>query len=276
MNFPDDDLLELVGRLDPVRDELPPDPGSDRYRSILAVATRRRQRRWPRVAGVAAATAIVVTSAVALWPPGDGHSAAAAVRRAAEALDDVRSFEVEGTEVLPDIATTTFAVHIDGDDFEAVNESSSADGHVEEWTITAVDGVGYLTADGRTERFPLRPADGLDVPYGELSAALIAALDGADVTDGGTETVDDVVTTRYDIALSDGSTAALGALRPLLPEFDGPQDIVQLSVWIADNHLHRLETAYRDGRQIRITLFNLNRDIAITAPPGPYIEPSDD
>jgi hypothetical protein len=43
-------------------------------------------------------------------------------------------------------------------------------------------------------------------------------------------------------------------------------------VWIADDHIRRIEIAHSDGATTRMAFSNLNGDITITPPPGPYVE----
>jgi hypothetical protein len=107
MHATDDDLFELIGQLDPTRTDPPPAADSVRRRSILDaamshtvtaptphdeaagfVSPSRQHRPWRRLAAVAAVV-IAAMSTVMLWPSGDGQSAAAAVRSAAEALGRV-------------------------------------------------------------------------------------------------------------------------------------------------------------------------------------------
>ena len=117
------------------------------------------------------------------------------------------------------------------------------------------------------------PGEGLNADYGEASAALVtAALDGADVTESGRETIDGVLATRDDVALADRSIAALSAL----PEehrgtfdLEDPENVDELTVWVADDHIRQIEIAHSDGATTRTTFSNLNGDVTITPPPGP-------
>jgi hypothetical protein len=298
MTVADDDVLELIGRLDPALTEHPPRPGSDRYRSVLETAMTgsaavamtesaavamtdsvaaatvvplRGRRRGSRRVAVAAAVAAAAVAAYGLWQPGDEQSAQAAVRQATESLAEITSFEMSGTDVDAEGRVTTYAARIDGGDFEVAIDGFF-DGPVENLTFTAVDRFVYLTEDGRTSRTPRQPGEGADA-YPALSAELLAVLDASDVSELGQETVAGVVTTRYDIAPTDRSVAAFSALGPI-PELDEPPAIERLSVWIADDRLHQIEVVHDDGRAVRVTLFNLDGEITITPPPGPYVEPT--
>jgi hypothetical protein len=273
-----DDVLERVAEADPARSERPPAPGSARYRTILEAATadatepapRRGRIRW--TAGVAAAVVAAGVGAVVVWGSGDEQTAEAAVRAAAEALDKVTSFEAEVAEEGGDFAATTARLRVDGADFEVELEFRADDGQIEHSVITVVDGIQYLAIeDGLPERSTLAPEDGLDSPYGRLAGALLTALDGADVEEAGDEVIAGVHTVRYDISLTERSVAALAALAPELPGFDDPRGVDRMSVWVADGHVHRIDVAFDDGRALDATFSNLNGDIEITAPPGPYV-----
>ena len=271
-----DDVLERVAALDPARFERPPDLGSARYDTILEAASgdaRPRSRRVRWVAGAAAATVAVAAGALVVWSSGDDQTAEAAVRAAAEALDEVTSFQAEVAEQGGDFAVLTAKLRVDGEDFEVELDSREHDGRVEHSVITVVNGVQYLTVDdGPTERSRVAPEDGLDSPYGRLSGALLAALDGADVDEAGGEVVAGVDTVRYEITLTERSVAALSALAPELPGFEDPHAVDRMSVWVADDRVHRFDVAFEDGRTLGATFSNLNGEIDVTPPPGPYVD----
>jgi hypothetical protein len=110
----------------------------------------------------------------------------------------------------------------------------------------------------------------------DASAALVvAALDGSDVTAAGRETISGVLTTRYDVALTARSIDALSSLTPeqlAWFDLDDPNQVDPLSVWIADDHIRRIEVAHSNRATTRTTFANLNGDITITPPPGPDVE----
>jgi hypothetical protein len=176
------------------------------------------------------------------------------------------------------VGVETDALRVDGDDFEFVSETSFADGRVDRFAVTVVDGINYVSEDDEAVASPLPPGDGLDGSYADASAALVdAALDGADVTEAGSEAVGGVVTTRYDIALTARSIDALSSLTPeqlAWFDLDDPSQVDQLSVWVADDHIRRIEIAHSDGATTRTAFSNLNDDITITPPPGSSVESS--
>lgn len=295
----DDELLELLGPLDPSRNEHPPAPGSDRYRSILGFAMHndldtittgaagptpppgppvQRHRRHTRrlVAGSAAATLVAAGVFIVLQTK-DAPTAQAAVSSAADAMDAITSLEGELTSSVPGVSEAKTRIRVDDDDLEITGETRYADGRIEASTFTVVDGTGYETIDGRTTTTPVRPDDGL-APFGPSSAAVIsAALEGSEVTERGEEVLDGVTTTRYDIQLTETSVAALSALTPnelAWFELEYPDAVKTLSVWVADNLVHQIEIAQRD-QFTRTKFFNFGGDFTITAPPGPYLPPDD-
>jgi hypothetical protein len=298
MTTDDDELLDLIGPLDPTRNEHPPAPGSDRHRSILdfamhadldspstvtdrtssvrQFAQRHRRRTRRLVAGTAAATVIAAGTFVLVQSNG-APSAQAAVSSAAESMDEITSLEGELTTSVPGVSEGTTRIRVAGDDLEITGETRYADGHTEASTFVLVDGIGYETIEGETTTTPVGPGDGL-APFASSSAAVIsAALEGSDVTDHGEDSINGVATTRYDIQLTDTSVAALSTLTPNALawfELEYPDAVTRMTVWIADNLVHQIEIAQRD-QITRTRFFNFGGEITITAPPGPHL-PSDD
>lgn len=297
MNDSDGELRRLLRSLDPVASDAPPAKGSDRYRSIqetamhtdnpttpepharadLAITGAERQpprRRWRL--GLAAAAVIVVVGAVlgAVVVRTDSPTAEVAVSDAAAAMTSITSLEGELTRTTPE-STGTTRLRVDGDAFSATSQGTYADGHVEESTTTVIDGFLYETIDNTTTRTPRQAEDGL-APFGPSSdAVLTAATNGSVVTEVGTEQVGDVEAVRYDIVLGSDAVAALAALTPnqlAWFELEYPEQVDSMSVWIADGLVRQIETEQRD-QTIRTRFFNLNGDVRIEAPPGPYVEP---
>lgn len=288
--------LDLVGSLDPTRNENPPARGSDRYRSILESAmltdtampiaetaptsrrpAQRHQRRsWRLVAGIAAAT-LAATGGFVLLRPSDEPTAQAAVSSAANAMGAITSLEGELISLEPGVSEGTTRIRVDGDDVEISGETRYTDGRVERATLTVVGGTVYETIEGETTSAPRGPNDRL-APFGQSSEAVIsAALEHSEVTERGEEIVTGVATTRYDLELTDASIVALSALTVhelAWFELEYPDSVRTLSVWVADDLVHQIEIAHRD-QVTRTRFFNFNGDITITAPPGPYLESND-
>ncbi len=294
----DDDLIDLVGPFDPTRNDPPPAPGSDRHRSIQEFAMRtaldptttvtgppsalrpppRHPRRPWRLVATSAAVSLIVAGAFVVVQSDDVPTAQAAVAGAAEALVEVTSLEGELTSSAPGVSEATSQIRVAGDDLEITGETRYADGRTEARSFTVVDGTSYETVDGGTATRPVGPDDGL-APFGASSAAVIAAaLEGSDVTEQGAEELDGVITTRYDIVLTDTSTAALSALTPnelAWFELEDPGAVETLSVWVADDLVHQIEIADAD-RVVRTRFSDFGAEITITAPPGPYVPAGDD
>jgi hypothetical protein len=292
----DDELLDLLGPLDPTTREHPPAPGSARYRSILELAMQtdpidlattttdtapsgdrtvpqpHRGPTWRLVMGMAAAT-VGVAGGLFVVQSGDAPPAQAAVVSAADALSEITSLEGEVTTSEPGVSEGISRIRVDGDDVEITGETRYADGHIEASTFTVVDGIGYETIEGRTTSRPLGPDERL-APFGRSSAAVIsAALVGSEVSEQAADTVDGVSTTRYDIRLTDASIAALSRLTPnelAWFELEYPERVRSLRVWVADDLVHQIGIVHRE-RVTRTRFFNFGGDVTITAPPGPYL-----
>ena len=292
----DDELLDLIGALDPASTDHPPAPGSDRYHSILELAMHTdldtspisaaslpptaTRPRWRRTVGLVAATAaaaVVAVGAFVVVQPEDTPTAAAAVSGAAESMEAITSLRGELTRSVPGVSEGTTRIRVDGDDVEITDETRYADGRSDAMTFIVVDGTGYETIDGRTTTTSVGPRGGL-APFGSSSAAVItAALEGSDVVERGQEDLDGVTTTRYDIQLTAESIAALSALSPgelAWFELEYPDAVTSLSVWVADDLVHQVEISQRDQTS-RTRFFDLGEEQTITAPPGPST-PSDD
>lgn len=298
----DDALLGLVRPLDPTTTDTPPAPGSDRYRSILESAMHTdlgpiangdapattlhqpaigrtpapRRRAWRLVAACAAATVIAVGGLVVLRAD-NAPTAQAAVRSAAQAMDEITSLEGELTMSFVGVSDETSRIRVDGNNVDISNDTRYVDRREEHSTFVVLDGMGYETINGQTTTRPVARDEGL-APFGPSSAAVItAALEGSDVTERGTDTIDGVVTTRYDIQLTPASVAALSDLTPselAWFELECPQDVESMSVWVAEGLVRQIEVTQHQFVS-RTRFFNFGADITITAPPGPYASAED-
>jgi hypothetical protein len=264
MAIADDDLHERIRQRDPVDDEQPPDEAADRCRSILATGSTPaapvpHRPRWAAIAGIGAVASVVIAG-FAVRPSGGEPSAAALVRDAVEALNDINSYSAIGEEVEPGVRTEAWSILVDGDD-AAFASRVVAQGRLEESAVTYLGDAVYVTAQGETEIRSRAPADGIDTRYHDLLAALTSALDGADVTEASTETVAGVEMTRYYVGLTEQSIASLSDL------IADPEDVEELRVCVADaHHVHEIHFVYRDGRTIDVTLVSVNGDITIRPP----------
>jgi hypothetical protein len=275
----DEELRHLLAPLDPVLHDPPPPAGSDRHEAIFAAATgddvalepMRRSPRHPWRWGAAAAAAIVAAGAGVIVRNATSDPAESRL-----SPSEVTSFEMLGTEVRADGSTVTFHGRVDGEDLELVADGAYDEGEVGRVTFVTVGGFNYVVGvDGQTQREPLRPDDPPGLPeYGEMSTEYAALLDSSDVTNAGTAVIDGVLTTHYVVPVTARTVAAVEAMgSELLP--DSVEDLVQLGLWYDGDFLRRVDTVYRDGRTETTTIFNLNGDITITAPPGPYLTTPD-
>ena len=162
------------------------------------------------IAGIAAVTSVAIAG-FAVWPSGGEPSAAALVRDAVAALDEITSYQAVGEEVEPGVRNEAWSIRVDGDDAAFVSRAVFAQGPIEESGVTYLGDAVYVTAEGQTEIRSRAPADGIDTRFHELLAALNSALDGADVTEASTETVAGVEMTRYYVGLTERSIASLSA-----------------------------------------------------------------
>jgi hypothetical protein len=186
------------------------------------------------------------------------------------------SFEGVRTLVEHGVRTETTTIRVDGDDVDFVVETRFADGRATRYEGAAIDGIQYITVGGRTEASPLRAGDVFETPYGQASAEMIVAvLDGATVTEGGQETIAGVLTTRYDIALTAQSIASLTAVpQSSLAWFDldNPDEVDRLTVWVADGLIRQVMVDHDSTATTGATILNVNGEITIAPPPGPYAQ----
>lgn len=293
----DEELDQLLARSDPSIGDPPPETGSTRHNSILERAMTTtdaepitpirpsqptRRRVW--LAGAAAAIVAAATGVVALQL-GSAPSAQAVIADAAAELREVTSLEGELTSTSSG-NTSTARIAVDGDRFSIEGETLYADGHTEGSTMVVVDDFVYETIDGEVSRRPADP-DELPAPFAASSAAVIdALLTGSDVTEQEAEQLDGVTATRYDIVLTDSSVEALAALEPAQLgwfELEYPDLVRELSVWIDDGLIRQVEvtsavnTSSNQGelKTTRARFTNLDDDVTVTPPPGPYSRSED-
>ena len=270
MAIADDDLRVRVRPPDPVEDDQPSDDALERCGSIRRPAHRPHRRPidadgWYRRHGCSDKRRV---AGFAVWPSGGEPSAAALVRDAAAA--SMSSLPSGRSEKRSSRAwNEAWSIRVDGDDAAFVSRAVSQ-GRNEESAVTYLGDAVYVTAQGQTEIRSRVTADRID-RFHELFAALNAALDGADVTEASTETVAGVEMTRYYVGLTEQSIASLSAGRAADLIAD-PGDLEELRVCVADaHHVHEVHFVYRDGRTIDVSLVNVNGNITVRPPDGPYV-----
>jgi hypothetical protein len=290
----DSEFFDHLRQLDPTTADQSPAHGSSRYNSIMENAMQNtmqgtdlprpeatqqpapssKRPRWLLVG--AAAALIVAVAGVLTIQLVRAPSAEATVSSATANLEEIKSLEAELTATGNGNTTTGSLKAADGD-FVLAGQTHYADGHSESSMFTVVDGIGYETIDGQTTKSPVTPQQ-LPAPFASSSAAVIsAALKGSDVVERGEDQIGDATATRYDIDLSSQAVDALSDLTPNQLgwfELEYPEQTRRLSLWIADDVIRQIEID-NDGVITRSRYFDLNGDITVEPPPGPYTEPGE-
>jgi hypothetical protein len=284
----DDELVDVLAPLDRTLVEAPPSAGSDRYNSILTRACPNRGR-WRRAAGIAAAS-IAVIGGFRFLQSNHDHTAQAAIIEAAEGMAEVDSYEGWTSQIDPP-QREIVRMQVSGDDAEVVGENPLPDGSFQVDVFTFVDGVLYETiGDGETTSTP-RPD--LHIPdYAEASSAvLLAIIDDVTISDHGPEEINGVTNERYTLTLDAASRAALEALPLEITalfgldlSLDSATTTLEITVWIADDLIHRIDVTHdyhepglpghpeTSRFTQRTEYFNFNGTITITPPPVPEID----
>jgi len=299
MTSPQDHELTRLRRLDPVRHDAPPEPGSARYNAILEESMSGNDtitppaardgrattsgipqpRRWSRRAitwaGAAATTALVAAAAgvVALSPaghdvPGSGGGepqALSIVLAAAENTGRIDSLRISMRRVLAIGERKSVVAAING---------KNAEGTITEDGITRkvvrVGGYEYsVDHTGKVTKRRLTAAENEDLPsFGRASEAVLrAALTGTAVTAVGTEQVRGVQATHYRVPLTAAPRAALRRLGTktlgwFMLEF--PDSVQSVDIWVADNLVRRVVVTTSAGTS---TLEYYDFDTPITIKP---------
>jgi hypothetical protein len=301
----DDELLELLGQLDPARSEEPPAPGSSRYTAIkeqamstststnitpveesapgtdpipAAPPSRPPHRRWRYVA---AAAAVVVVAGTVVLRPGNERSASATIAAAADELTEVTSLraDMRFDNIAFDGGDVSIAVS--GLDSESVWRMD-ADGGAESGRFVMVDNIEYrIEPSGRTTAEPVDTyMDEEGGSFGESSAAVLTAvLEDADVDEVGSDEIQGVEATHYRLELADAGESALAALPDQQQDWfgliigdGGLNGNATVDIWVADGLVRRFEISSPDYGSQSVEFYDFNADITITPPPGPYAE----
>jgi len=296
----EDNDLDLIGELDPLRRAAPPAPGSARYEAIREKAmtptinhtepahrpdTARRHRRRRIGIGALATGAVAAAVAVAVAfgtsgtprPPVAPPAAASGPKlllTAARQTGEVRSLRfAQATHGGGNFGATG---EVAGDRSRVVSTGEGTSS-----TATIVGDVLYTTsADGRTTHKRLTATD-KPVPFARAAADVVRAVTGdADVEVVGSEPVRGVTTTHYRLTISE-RTGAAGPASPLasLPDnelvwfdWDGIgaySGAVTVDVWVAGNLIRRIGGTVAGQEPFPTTdFFDFNAPITITAPAG--------
>lgn len=289
-----DPLMAALAALDPAAADPPPAAGSARDRQILerAMTTTdarpepeaagdppppvvpldrrvpRRTRRW-LLAGVGTAAAVVAVAGIlVVGTPGDGPSPAAAVAEAADGIGEVDSLRVHA-EYVDEEGTRVLDAEVDGADYRFSSRDGDDPGGAGEWTVVIGDQV-WSNEDPEPVTVP---AEERNAPFPSSSRAVLrAALQGAVVTDEGTEDVRGVEATHYRITLGAPGVAALAALPASVVaqfELEYPETVTSLDVWVADELIRRISLTFAGGGTdgtAQLDYYDLGADIEITPP----------
>jgi hypothetical protein len=292
----DDDLIDLLGGLDPVGADDAPAPGSTRYRQILEramttatdhttdhtgqhdagtdVASPDRpgspRPRLPRLLAAAAVLAVIAIGATTLLP-GSAPSAEAQLRSAAETLGDVDSLRATLTTTEPDGTVRTSTAEFSGADATIVDRYVP-DGASEEVTFGFTvlgDTIYEFDGSGLTSSTAVGPNDRL-TPFADASAQVLdAALTGADITELAATELDGVSVDRYLLTLTAASRAALDRLTPAELawfELEYPDDVRTIEVWVADDLIRGITVTGNLVGVRDLRYFDFNEPITIVAP----------
>jgi hypothetical protein len=277
------ELTELR-RLDPALRDAPPAPGSVRYDTILERAMSLqtadptthastqpqrppRSRRWLTWAaagtGVAAS---VLTTVVVLG--GDSTSAAAAVLTAAERVENVVTLRGTTHSENKTGGASNSTIEANGADMRIVTRDD-----IGTVSTTIVGGIAYEStsdSDGTPHKNTGPNQNGL-APFAEATGNVVqAALDGADVTDKGTEQVRGADATHYRVQLTAESRRALAALpagQTAWFEVDHPEQITSIDIWTAGDLIRRIAVDQPERRTLT-EFYDFGQPVTITKPAG--------
>jgi uncharacterized membrane protein len=277
------ELTELR-KLDPALRDAPPAPGSVRYDTILERAMSlqtpdtnthtntqtqrpRRSRRWMTWAaagtGVAAS---VLTTVVVLG--GHSTSASAAVLTAAEHTEKVVTLRGTTQEEIKTGGASTSTIEANGADMKIVEQDD-----IGTINTTIVGGIAYEStsdSDGTPHKNTGPNEHGL-APFAEATGNVArAALEGADVTDKGTEQVRGADTTHYQVKLTAESRRALAALpagQTAWFEVEHPDQITSIDIWTAGDLIRRI-TVDQPERRTTTEYYDFGQPVTITKPAG--------
>ncbi len=193
------------------------------------------------------------------------------------AVDDIVSLRAEVTIIPTDGSGSTRSTHrVDGEKRESTSTNTYADGHTESSTLIRIGGTEYETIEGVTTRRSIPPED--PTPFSMSSAKVIKTLRGNSVTlDERLVELDDGPATRVELEPTPQLSAALSTLSAgelAWFELEYPAEVESVTLWVTDQVVRQIEVTSA-GQVSRTRFFDLNGDITITAPPGPYVEVTD-
>lgn len=263
--MPDTDF-DFLRPLDPTLHDAPPAPGSARYEAIRLKAQPRRTRRRMTWAAIGTGVAASMLATVVVVMGGNTTSANAAVLTAAERTEKVITLRGTTQSEIKTGGTSRSTVEANGSDLKIVTQDDN--GTV---TTTIVGDTIYETnSDGTRSKISIPPAPRL-APYADATGTVVrAALDGANVTDKGSEQVHGVDTTHYHVTLTAASRRALDALPPAQTawfEVEHADQITSVDIWTAGDLIRRIAVDQPERRTMT-EFYDFGQPVTITVPPG--------
>jgi hypothetical protein len=240
------------------------------------IATTAPLRRGPRLlVGFAAGAALLLAAlAAVLLVPSSSITAEAKVRDAAAALGETESLRATIEQVYPNGDVVTFSGEFHGADGNQMATQVSADGTRSEWEIINIGDTEWMVAGDHVSSEHRTPEQRLS-PFSEASSVVVSAvLEGGDVEEVGTGTVDGAESTHYRITPDARGRAALAGLeRGELAWFgldlDGPAAVEVIDVWVANEIIHRIDIRFAQDFFLSSTsnrYFDFGTDVVITPP----------
>jgi hypothetical protein len=263
--MPDTDL-DFLRPLDPSLHDAPPAPGSARYEAIRHKAQPPRTRRRMTWAAIGTGVAASMLATVVVVLGGNTTSAHAAVLTAAESTGKVVTLRGTTQSKIKTGGTSRTTIEANGSDLKIVRQDD-----IGTVTTTIVGDTVYETnSDGTRGKTAIPPAPRL-APFADATGAVVrAALDGANVTDRGSEQVRGNETTHYHVTLTAASRRALGALPPAQTawfEVEQADQITSIDIWTAGDLIRRIAVDQPERRTMT-EFYDFGRPVTITVPPG--------
>jgi hypothetical protein len=263
--MPDTDF-DFLRPLDPTLHDAPPAPGSARYEAIRLKAQPPRTRRWMTWAAIGTGVAASVLATVVVVLGGSSTSANAAVLTAAERTEKVVTLRGTTQSQTKTGGTSRSTIEANGSDLKIVEQDD-----IGTVTTTIVGATTYESnSDGTRSKVAIPPAPRL-APFADAAGTVVrAALDGANVTDKGSEQVRGVDTTHYHVTLTAASRRALDALPPAQTawfEVEHADQITSIDIWTAGDLIRRIAVDQPERRTMT-EFYDFGQPVTITVPPG--------
>ncbi len=227
--------------------------------------------------GFAAAAALVLAAVgTVIFVPGGAATAEAKVRAAAAALGETESLRATIEQVYPNGEVVTFTGEFQGADGKQTATQVSSDGTpLSEWQIINIGDTEWMVTGEHVSSEHRSPQQRLS-SFAEASSAVVeAALEGGDVEEVGTETVDGAESTHYRITPDARGRAALAQLKPgelawFSLDLEAPAALDVMDVWVVDEIIHRIDIRFAPDFFLTSTsnrYFDFGANVVISPPP---------